>query len=275
MVQDRWWPNSRPYVPREVRHPEGTAYRPSVESLIGMIDTSDPAFPATAAFLADMASAGVELDEAAVTIAMKLGKQQLERDRTAIATAPEIRRAPVHPEADPTGWPSIVYYIKRGEVIKIGTTTNAKRRFQNLVPDEILAWEPGGAAEETARHRQFTHLRCGEGEYFRPGLDLIKHCAAIRSANGAPDPSWRTTASIAMHSRTSPLPSELPVPTSTDLATAVEAASALGIKKATILTWVHRKRLRPVTTDAKGRDLFHLDHLRHLKSQSRPYRDAV
>jgi hypothetical protein len=72
-----------------------------------------------------------------------------------------------------------------GDVIKIGTTTNLKRRLVFLLPDEILAIEPGDRELERKRHKQFIHLRV-RGERFRPGQDLLDHIAAVVEANGPP-----------------------------------------------------------------------------------------
>lgn len=90
---------------------------------------------------------------------------------------------------------AIVYYIRRGEVIKIGTTTTPWQRFATLRPDEILAFEPGTVIEERMRHQQFRHLRCA-GEHFRAEPELLEHIAQVRQIHGGPDPSWPTGATI-------------------------------------------------------------------------------
>lgn len=67
---------------------------------------------------------------------------------------------------------SVVYYIGARGVrrLKIGVTTNLRRRFERLSAQavdrlEIVATEPGGHADERARHELFAHLRC-HGEWF-------------------------------------------------------------------------------------------------------------
>ena|ERR1700722_17507603 len=97
--------------------------------------------------------------------------------------------------ASPAGADSIVYYIRRGQVIKIGTTVDPAGRFTSLMPDEILAFEPGTAEVEKLRHRQFQHLRC-QGEHFSAEPELMEHVRELRQTHGDPDPSWPTVASL-------------------------------------------------------------------------------
>jgi hypothetical protein len=73
-----------------------------------------------------------------------------------------------------------VYYVRIGDVIKIGTTGAFKQRMNTLMPDEILAVEPGGLQLERLRHREFAHLRV-RGERFSPGDDLMAHIASVRA----------------------------------------------------------------------------------------------
>jgi hypothetical protein len=67
---------------------------------------------------------------------------------------------------------SVVYYIGARSVcrLKIGVTTNLRARFERLSAQavdrlEIVATEPGGHADERARHGLFAHLR-RHGEWF-------------------------------------------------------------------------------------------------------------
>jgi hypothetical protein len=133
------------------------------------------------------------------------------------------------------------------------------------MPDEILAWEPGGTLEEALRHRQFRRLRQGLGEYFQIAPDLLKHCKTLRTLHGDPNADWPTTASVGRgRHRRATLPSELPLPRSTELATAAQASRLLGISDSTIRYWIASKRLVAVTTDERNRDLYFLDHIRHM-----------
>lgn len=80
---------------------------------------------------------------------------------------------------------SLVYYMRIGDAIKIGVTTNMKARMAQLMPDELLATEPGTDELEKRRHKQFAHLRI-RGERFKVTPELMDHVAQIRDAHGEP-----------------------------------------------------------------------------------------
>jgi helix-turn-helix protein len=77
----------------------------------------------------------------------------------------------------------VVYYLRFGDRIKIGTTVGLTARLSNIPHNELLATEPGGSDVETARHRQFAALRIYR-EWFRPGPVLVDHIAALRAESG-------------------------------------------------------------------------------------------
>jgi hypothetical protein len=225
-----------------------------------MIDTSDPAWPGTAAVLREMADAGVEIDRAALTIATKLGAHRL----ASLDAAKAPSRRPTYDLAALASAKSIVYYIRRGEVIKIGTTSVPVMRFTALLPDEILAFEPGTVREETCRHRQFAHLRC-QGEHFRPAPELLAHIRCMRQLHGEPDPAWPTVASLGMVPE--PVRDDLPPPVSAEKLTVAEASGRLGIKTGTIRAWVARRRISPAGRDERGRQQYHIEHLLALRDR--------
>lgn len=77
-----------------------------------------------------------------------------------------------------------VYYLRVGDMIKIGTTRNLQRRMAAYPPGSVLlAVEPGGEDVEAIRHRQFGHLLMERNEWFRPAPDLMAHIAEV----GLPD----------------------------------------------------------------------------------------
>lgn len=80
------------------------------------------------------------------------------------------------PTAKPTGF---VYFIRLGDLVKIGYTSNARKRFYALQPSEVLHMEPGTMADEQRCHLAFRHLRV-EGELFRPEPDLLTFIADLR-----------------------------------------------------------------------------------------------
>lgn len=81
----------------------------------------------------------------------------------------------------------VVYYIRIGDYIKIGTTTNLRMRMSILQPDEVLATEPGYTEVESMRHQQFRHLRIRpKSERFHPAQELLEHIEMIRGHYGEP-----------------------------------------------------------------------------------------
>lgn len=81
---------------------------------------------------------------------------------------------------------SVVYYLRVGALIKIGTTTNLPARLHAYPPDSrVLAVEPGGLSVEKQRHLQFADdLRHGN-EWFAPSDSLIEHIDRVREARVA------------------------------------------------------------------------------------------
>jgi hypothetical protein len=95
----------------------------------------------------------------------------------------------------PTVHPPLVYYARRGDLIKIGTTTQIKRRLTDQAFDELLAVEPGSFDLEWQRHVQFggslANKRRGQNEWFHPGETLLAHIKELRAAHELPDLSTR------------------------------------------------------------------------------------
>lgn len=83
----------------------------------------------------------------------------------------------------------IVYYIQMSSGnVKIGYTTNLHKRLQALsvLPEHVLATEPGGRALEKERHEQFTHLRVHESrELFMHTPEVQEHINHLNALNGA------------------------------------------------------------------------------------------
>lgn len=84
----------------------------------------------------------------------------------------------------------VVYYVRLGEYIKIGTTVNLAKRLNALQadhdPDALLATEPGDRQVEAQRHGQFYEDRVFHNrELFRPSERLLEHIAALKAAHAA------------------------------------------------------------------------------------------
>jgi hypothetical protein len=73
----------------------------------------------------------------------------------------------------------VVYYVRIGQHIKIGTSTNLKKRLAAYPLGELLATEPGSYDIESQRLSQFAHLLAHRREYFTPATDLLEHIAAL------------------------------------------------------------------------------------------------
>ena len=84
-----------------------------------------------------------------------------------------------------------VYYVRVGDLIKIGTTRKAlSDRLAAYPPNaELLAVERGGTDVEAKRHHQFRHLLAMRKEWFHPAADLLDHIARL----GRPAPDRQLT----------------------------------------------------------------------------------
>lgn len=83
---------------------------------------------------------------------------------------------------------SVVYYLRFGDRVKIGTTTNLAKRRQAVPHDELLATEPGGRQTEHARHLQFADQRI-TGEWFTYVDPLRGHITELANRNMATNPA--------------------------------------------------------------------------------------
>ncbi|MGR2752093.1 GIY-YIG nuclease family protein [Agromyces arachidis] len=89
----------------------------------------------------------------------------------------------------------VVYYVRWRDRVKVGTSSNPRRRLAVIPHDEVLAFERGGRLLERRRHEQFAASRWPGTEWFRPDPPLLAHVAEV--AAGADDPweryeRWRS-----------------------------------------------------------------------------------
>lgn len=129
------------------------------------------------------------------------------------------RRQPVRQDVM-NGWPAVVYYVRIGDLIKIGTTVDLRTRMGAYPPGaRLLAVEPGGEAVEQSRHRQFGHLHAARREWFKPGADLLEHIQGLATAGlpraPMPRPPYRKRRGRKAHSAeavpTGPVEAAVPV----------------------------------------------------------------
>jgi hypothetical protein len=150
--------------------------------------------------------AGIEMTEELMAAALKLAHARLEDDRRKAAETIAAREREATAQAaaqdalatlqpgtfgDAPG--AVVYYIRRGKYVKIGTTTNLKQRMRDLMPDEVLAVEPGGRALERRLHSHFARIRYSrDREYFKLTEELQEHINAVVAKHGPPPPDLST-----------------------------------------------------------------------------------
>lgn len=168
---------------------------------------------------------------------------------------------------------AVVYYVRIHDRVKIGTTANMRERMHILLPDEVLATEPGFRELESLRHAQFAHLRIkGPGERFAPAEDLMSH---IRMLNMHFGPAEMTG-----HLREEPLTAEqereaadfllpAPKPDGHIYVTLRTAADLLWLERRRVLGWHLKQRLPNAGQQPGGQreHLFRLDDILAVASQ--------
>lgn len=89
--------------------------------------------------------------------------------------------------AMPETGPSLVYFVEREGLIKIGFTTNLDKRIKSISkgssmpegmtigPVKLLAAEPGDRKLEARLHQRFSSTRVGNSEWFRPSKALRRY----------------------------------------------------------------------------------------------------
>lgn len=85
-----------------------------------------------------------------------------------------------------------VYFIRSGDLVKIGTSIDVHRRLAALrtsspMPMELLVVASGSYVEEKSVHQRFAHLR-QHGEWFTAAPELLGFVAQIAAAT-CPEPS--------------------------------------------------------------------------------------
>lgn len=113
----------------------------------------------------------------------------------------DVAKMPVRSHPTRSDRLSVVYYIRIGNHIKIGTTADFASRMSTLQPDEILAVELGDRALERERQSQFVRWRAAKGrEYFEPSPELMEHIRSLPVIPGrpiAPEPTEPTPGFVA------------------------------------------------------------------------------
>lgn len=118
-----------------------------------------------------------------VEFARKLGAEPTRETITAAIATLDIPQKPPAPPPKQVQHP-VVYYIRFGDRVKIGTTFDLQARLSVIPHDEVLGTEPGSYALEKRRHRQFAADRV-VGEWFRLSPGLIAHIEGLNALGEA------------------------------------------------------------------------------------------
>lgn len=139
------------------------------------LDREEPAFPHIARVLAQLVALyGFDPhDPGVVEKAIKRGRLDYESDLRNAAEWASI----LCDNAIVSG--SVVYYMRIGNRCKIGYSTSLRTRLEVIHPEELLATEPGGLAQERVRHQQFSRLHV-YGEWFSYEDELVEHVEHLK-----------------------------------------------------------------------------------------------
>ncbi|MFE1645994.1 GIY-YIG nuclease family protein [Microbacterium sp. P01] len=91
----------------------------------------------------------------------------------------------------------VVYYLRFGDRVKIGTSANPRQRFAAILHDDVLAFERGDRRLESRRHTRFAADRFPGTEWFVLSEPILAHVRTL--GGGAQDPwdllaLWRSEA---------------------------------------------------------------------------------
>jgi hypothetical protein len=139
----------------------------------------------------------------------------------------------------------MVYYMRIGNRVKIGWSTNVEKRRAAINPEEVMAVERGGYALEQQRHDEFASLRT-HGEWFRLEEPLTSHIEALRAAARAeplPEPEQAHPAMDATEAE--------------NLVYRDEAARRAGVAMGTVVQW-ERRGILPVAARDGMRPMYRL-----------------
>lgn len=131
-----------------------------------LIDAEDPAVGEICQAGRDLARLGFDLkDPEVIARAIEIGRAWHGVDRPSDVSDPSMNLDPPC---------SVVYYMRIGNRVKIGTSTSLESRLATLNPEELMVTEDGGYTLERLRHEQFKELRT-HGEWFKLEDPLTGH----------------------------------------------------------------------------------------------------
>lgn len=78
--------------------------------------------------------------------------------------------------------PGTIYYLRVGDLIKIGFTADIDQRMKHYPPNtELLAQHPGTRQTERRMHHKFLHHRASGREWFTPSDDITQHIEEVKA----------------------------------------------------------------------------------------------
>ena len=98
--------------------------------------------------------------------------KDLDRHSDDVVSDSQLRRRNPYAEV------GVVYFMRFGDRVKIGFTTNLRDRLRAVPNDELLGSMPGSRHTERKTHSHFAHLRI-KGEWFSMGDDLLEFIAGL------------------------------------------------------------------------------------------------
>lgn len=147
-----------------------------------LVDPFDPAFK----FIVRAAKTLIEFgydpkdpDVARRAIVVGRARYKVSQERNA---AKSQKSKEAHAEIVNLDAPELVYYMRIGDRVKIGWTTNLPERISSINPEEFMTAEPGTRLKEKERHQQFASLH-SHGEWFRLEQPLVGHIKKLQKKN--------------------------------------------------------------------------------------------
>lgn len=145
-----------------------------------LVDPKDPAVRFICAALFDLRAFGYDIhDPDVIKRAINKGRRDHARKEAPRENTNRLLREMESEDVTPG---SVVYYMRIGNRVKIGFSTNIVTRLATINPEELLATEAGGYVLEQQRHRQFMDLRT-HGEWFSYEDLLVDHIVKLRQGD--------------------------------------------------------------------------------------------
>jgi hypothetical protein len=152
-----------------------------VVGLSSLVDPQDPALKEIIGVVMELRVLGVTLTEELVQKAVSRGRHLHQVSCDAKAQVPLRLPVTITAETREAAAGSVVYYMRIGNRIKIGFSTNLTERLKAINPEELMAFELGGRKLEMARHSQFAQSRVN-GEWFKYEGPLAEHVRELQDS---------------------------------------------------------------------------------------------